>query len=196
MKTITIDDVMKFHLCWEDARERMENIAAEYNRQDWTALDILRLPKTLVNNVDKLWLVLREDLIDAPILHEFACRCAERVLSRIDNPDPRSVAAMAAKRAWLKGEITNAQLKDASSNAHWAAEAAAKTADRAAYCAAEAAAYHAADTACRDAQISACRAAFEAANDADNNACYADATAERAWQVETLIKILEVNDQL
>jgi hypothetical protein len=53
-------------------------------------------------------------------LHEFACRCAEDALARIENPDPRSIAAIAAKRAWLKGDITDHQL-DAAGAAAWAA---------------------------------------------------------------------------
>ena len=105
MKTVTIADVLSFKPCWENARKRMGKIAAAYNRQNWTALDVLRMPEKLVSNTDKLWLVLREELIDAPVLHEFACRCAERALSRIDNPDPCSVAAIAVKRAWIKGKL-------------------------------------------------------------------------------------------
>lgn len=54
------------------------------------------------------------------VLHEFACRCAEQALSLIPNPDPRSMAAIAAKRAWIKGEISNEQL-DAAGAAAWAA---------------------------------------------------------------------------
>ena len=126
MKTLTIDDALSFGPCWEDARGRMENIATAYNQQEWSAVDILRLPEDVVSNEDKLWLVLREELIDAPILHEFACRCAEHVLSRIDNPDLRSVAAIEDKRAWLRGEITNDQLESARDAtaygaAYWAA---------------------------------------------------------------------------
>lgn len=46
------------------------------------------------------------------VLHEFVCRCAERALSRIDNPDPRSIAAIIAKRKWLNGEITDEELDE------------------------------------------------------------------------------------
>jgi len=90
--------------CYDE--ERLRKIAGD--KQDWSALDILNLPD--VPDKDKLFAVLRVELIDEPILHEFACRCAERALSKIENPDPRSVAAIAAKRAWLKGEITDDEL--------------------------------------------------------------------------------------
>jgi hypothetical protein len=62
------------------------------------------------------------------ILHEFACECAEGALALIDNPDPRSVAAVAAKRRWLNGEIADEELAAAWSAARSAAWDAAATA--------------------------------------------------------------------
>ena len=44
------------------------------------------------------------------VLHEFACWCEEQALKNIKNPDPRSVAAIAATRAWRESEITDAEL--------------------------------------------------------------------------------------
>jgi hypothetical protein len=54
-------------------------------------------------------------MVDATnVLHEFACWCAEQALLREREagrePDPRSWAAIEAKRKWLRGEITNAEL--------------------------------------------------------------------------------------
>lgn len=46
---------------------------------------------------------------------------------RIDNPDPRSINAIAVKRRWIAGEATDAELADADAAA-WAAEAAARNA--------------------------------------------------------------------
>ena len=96
----------------------MEEIGSR--KKQWTALDILALPDEEVSAADKLWAVLREELIDAPVLHEFACRCAEEALKLVDNPDPRSVAAIEAKRKWLRGEIGNDALQ-AAREAAWAA---------------------------------------------------------------------------
>ena len=73
---------------------------------------------------DRLWAVLREEFIPAAILHEFACRCAEKALELVPNPDPRSVEAIEAKRKWLRGEITDDELaaaRDAARAAAWAA---------------------------------------------------------------------------
>ena len=66
------------------------------------------------------------------LLHEFSCRCAEDALTLVDNPDPRSIAAIEAKRKWLKGLITDKELDaagaaagDAAGDAAWAAARAA-----------------------------------------------------------------------
>ena len=135
MKTVTVGQFKSFRPCWletAEGRKRFARIAAI--RDEWTALDVLNLPN--VSAADKLWSVLREEFIDAPILHEFACRCAEYALSFVDNPDPRSIAAIEAKRKWLRGEITDMELRaawDAAWAAAWdAARAAARDAARAA----------------------------------------------------------------
>ena len=131
MKTVTPEQFKGFGPCWlEDAagRERFASIAAL--RAEWTALDVLNLPD--VSATDKLWSVLREEFIDAPILHEFACRCAEYALSFVDNPDPRSIAAIEAKRKWLRGEIKDEELRAAWAAARAAAGAAARAAAMAA----------------------------------------------------------------
>ena len=142
MKTVTLDQFISFGPCWledDDGLSRLKKIAGR--KKNWSALDILRLEN--VSASDKLWSVLREELIAAPILHEFACRCAEDALKLVEKPDPRSVAAIEAKRKWLRGEITDDELAasraaawdasrdaaraaawDASRDAAWAAAAA------------------------------------------------------------------------
>jgi hypothetical protein len=100
----------------------------------------------------------------APILHEGACVFAEQALRLIPNPAPRSVAAIAAKRAWLRGEITGEELaaaRAAARDAAWDAagdvslDAAGDAARDAAWDAARAAAW----AATRDAARAAARAA-------------------------------------
>ena len=173
MKTITYEDFVSFNPCWlTDEEERNEHAdqLARYRamRDEWSAIDILRLDE--VDAKDRLWLVLREELIDAPILHEFACRCAERALSRINKPDARSVAAIEAKRKWLRGEISDKELV-------------------AAMDAALAASWPSASNAARDAAMAAaCAAARYAARAAE---CAAIKSAEREWQVAELMRMLE-----
>ena len=173
MKTITYEDFVRFNPCWltdDEERDEHADQLAGYRamRDEWSALDILRLDE--VDAEDRLWLVLREELIDAPILHEFACRCAERALSRIDKPDERSVAAIEAKRKWLRGEISD----DARAAASAAARAAAIAAARAA---------------AKSASWAAARASARAA--ARASAMDAARAAERAWQIAELMRMLE-----
>ena len=55
-------------------------------------------------------------------LHLFACWCAEQALQLVENPDPRSIAAIQAKYKWLRGEITDNELdaaRDAARDATW-----------------------------------------------------------------------------
>lgn len=125
MKTVTVEQFRKFGPCWletAEGRGKFARIAAIKN--EWTALDVLNLPDVSVE--DKFWSVLREEFIDVPILHEFACCCAEYALSFVESPDPRSIAAIEAKRKWLRGEITDAELDAARTDAElYAAQAAA-----------------------------------------------------------------------
>ena len=135
MKTITYEDFVSFKPCWlvfEEERDKHADQLSRYRkmRDEWSAIDILRLDE--VDAEDRLWLVLREELIDAPILHEFACRCADRAIARIGKPDSRSVAAIEAKRKWLRGEISDDELDAAWDAALAAAKYAARAAVRAA----------------------------------------------------------------
>ena len=120
MKTVTVEQFRKFGPCWLETakgREGFARIAAI--RNEWTALDVLNLSH--VSAQDKLWSVLREEFIETPTLHEFACRCAEYSLSFVASPDPRSIVAIDAKRKWLRGEITDAELYAARDAAWYAA---------------------------------------------------------------------------
>ena len=154
MKKVTVEQFKSFGPCWlEDAegREKFRRIAAL--RNEWTALDVLALPD--VDAEDKLWAVLRPEFLPDEILHEFACRCAEYALSFVKSPDRRSVAAIEAKRAWLRGEISDDELaaaRDAARDA-WAAWDAARTAAWAAWDAASAAAWDAAREDARDHEV-------------------------------------------
>ena len=191
MKSITYAEFLEFGPCYLDDPKKkslMDSIAQRQER--WTALDILELKE--IPDEDKLWAVLREDLIEPEKLHEFACVCAERALSRVEHPDPRSVAAIEAKRAWMKGEISDAELdaaRDAARAAAWdAARAAASAAARAA---ARAAAWDVAwDVAWDAASAAAWAAKRDAAKESRKSAGAAAWDAEQAWQVNELKKML------
>lgn len=183
MKTITYEQFLQFKPCYlsnPDKKKLMDSIAQR--RERWSALDILELEN--IPAADRLWAVLREELIDAPILHELACRCAERALSRVENPDPRCLRAIEIKRAWLRGKATDEELVLALAAAQDAARAARHAtwaaAEAAALDSAEAAAWAAARYAAREAaQAAARRAVLAAAKDAENQ-----------WQIDELQKML------
>lgn len=121
MKIINYEQFASFNPCWltdEDKREKHAEQLARYRamRDEWTALDILRLDD--VSAQDRLWLVLREELIDAHVLHEFSRRCAERAAMDAAwavSWDSASIAACAASSVARSAEIAEA------SPAAWAA---------------------------------------------------------------------------
>ena len=145
LPTVTYEQFLKFRPCWLETEKGKKRLA-RYGRlkPEWTALDVLELNR--VSPDDRLWAVLREEFIPAPLLHEFACRCAEQALRLVEQPDPRSIAAINAKRAWLRGEIDDEKLAAA-----WAAAQAA--ARDAAWDSARAAAWAAARAAAQAEQI-------------------------------------------
>ena len=170
---VTFSEFLKFEPCWQDderGRRRLRYYARKLGGSA-DALEILALRR--IPAEDRLWAVLREKFIPTPILHEFACRCAEDALSRIDNPDPRSINAIVVKRRWIAGEATDEELA--------AAEAAAWVARTSAQDAAEAAAW-VARTSAQDA-VEAATLAAQTATWAARTAAWAARTA--AWATWT-----------
>ena len=194
MKTVTPEQFKEFGPCWLETaagRKRYARVAAM--RDEWSALDVLALDG--VSNEDKLWAVLREEFIDAPVLHEYACRCAEYALTFVREPDSRSIAAIEAKRKWLRGEISNDDLTAAWSAAWAAARDAARYAARAAWAAAWAA-WDAARYAARAAAWSAAWAAWDAARAAAWWAAWDAARyAARKHEVKLLKELLREVEQ-
>lgn len=185
MKTVTPEQFKEFGPCWLETaagRQRYARVAAM--RDEWSALDVLALDG--VSNEDKLWAVLREEFIDAPVLHEYACRCAEYALTFVREPDSRSIAAIEAKRKWLRGEISNDDLTAARAAAWDAARDAARAAAWDANATARAAAWAACDAA---------RAAWTAADAAWDAAWDAARAAAREHEVKLLKELLREVEQ-
>lgn len=178
MKLVTCEEFLKFNPCWLRKEGGAERIKAYFDRfgGSMSALDILNLYD--VSEVDKLWAVLREEFIPAPILHEFACVCVDYALSLIETPDPRSIKAVEVKRAWLRGEAIDEELA-----------AACDAALEAAYDAPSCVAYWAA--AAKGAARAAARYAAQAAYDTACTAYEASEAATREAQVAYLIMALE-----
>ena len=119
----------------------------------------------------------------APILHEFACHVAEDVLTKANITDAQPWAAIAAKRAWLRGEITDVELLAAGDAARDAARAVAQAARDAAWTATRYAAREAAWAAAGE----AAEAARDAARDAAWNAAWAAAMDAHRGLLEEMV---------
>jgi hypothetical protein len=111
--TAGAEDVIAWRPC---SRWPHKAIRKLIGRKRWSALQILRASKG-VSVEDRLWLVLREELVPAQILHEFACRCAEKALQLFAKCDRKSVRAIAAKRQWRVGRISTEALAAAEADA-------------------------------------------------------------------------------
>jgi len=138
-----------------------------------------------------LWMLDATD-----ILHEFACQCAEDALSKVAQPDERSVAAIEAKRRWLRGEITDKKLLGSAWAAAWDAVWAARDAAlAAAQTAAQTAARAAAWAAARDAALAARAASDAAAWDDDARAARDAAVYEQNKRLTAMVMQAHENDE-
>jgi hypothetical protein len=177
LKKLTIDEIRSWEPCYDPAR---------YLPADWsgTALDILAL--TAVPPEDRLWVVLRPEVLNDTTLRRLACAfvretpiCDGRTVWDLLT-DPRSRAAVETAEKYCDGLATAEEL-DAARAAAEAAWAAARSAS-----AARAAAW-AARAAARSA--SAARAAVWAAEAAARAAAWAAATTENSavWAAEAAL---------
>ena len=156
MKKVTLSQFMLLDPCYSE--EQIIDIIGD--KKEMTALEVLDLD---IPAEDRLWAVLREEFIDASILHEFACRCAEEALKLVYKPEPQIVAVIEAKRKWIRGEIFESELT-AARDAAWntARNAAWNTARDATWNAVRNAAWNAVRDAVRSASSAAARSTLRA----------------------------------
>jgi len=181
---VTVGDVMAWGPCDDYEREDVQRLFGR--RKYMTADQILDLDIPIE---DRLWAVLREELLAAPVLREFACRCAERALRRERaagrKVDTRLWEAVRMARRYARGKATDEELA-AARDAAWDA------ARDAAWDAARDAAWDAARDAARAAAWDAARdAAWDAARDAAWDAARGGAMeSERKWQLKCLQRLM------
>ena len=178
MKTVTLERFLTFNPCWLEevgGEERLREIGSR--KKEWTALDVLALEE--VSAGDRLRAVVREDFISKNVLFEFALLCAEHALITAKVTDERCWNAIKVKRAWMCGEASDGELV--------AARAAARAA---AGDAAWAVAWYAADAAWASAWDAA--DAADAARKIKGREGYSH---ERAWQIETLKRMIVENEK-
>lgn len=105
----TVEDLLSWEPCDPYDEDRIRTLAS--GRERWTAREVLRYAK--IPPGDRLWVVLRPELLPVGVLHEFACQCAERVLpiyeKRYPN-DQRLRTVIDTKRRWVRGEVSDEHL--------------------------------------------------------------------------------------
>jgi hypothetical protein len=200
---INLDYIMQFDPCESGVKGYVN---AGYKDFSGDIFEFLSLEKISVKN--RLWVVLRPEIIPENDLHELACRFAESVLHIFEKKypnDDRPRKAIETKRKFVKGEIDreelNAAWDAASAAARDAASAAARDAARdAAWDAASAAARDAASAAARDAARDAAWDAAWAAAWAAGAAAWAagaaEGDAEEKKQIKIVLEYLEEKNEL
>jgi len=165
MKTFTIADIRSWKPCCDPSKHLPKGWSG-------TVLDILR--HETIPPQDKLWVVCRENLIDAKTLRLFAVWCARKVQHLM--PDQRSLDALDVAERYANGQATRDELAAA-----WAAARASAwdAAWVAAWAAARASAWDAAWASAWDAARGSARAsAWDTARDA-------------AWEKQ-IVKLIEM----
>ena len=177
MKTLSYANIVQFRPCYDPIKHIPENYSG-------TLAEILSLKQ--VPAKDRLWLIIRAELLSDKQIHTFALFCARQC--EVNSTDPRVKECNDTVEAFLKGEGTKEQLsaaesaaKSANSAAWSAAKSAAKYAESAAGSAAKSAAGSAAASAAKSAAKSATSAAESAAESAAKSAKSAESAAESAW---------------
>jgi uncharacterized protein YjbJ (UPF0337 family) len=191
---ITVELLRKWDACYPD--ERLRELVGD----GLTPVQVCDLPDVSVS--DKLWVLLREDILSARTLRLLACTWAERVLPVFERERPGDVRprdCLAVARRYAEGQATGEELA-AARGAAWAARDAAWDAAAGARDAARGAAWAARDAAwaARDA-AGAARDAAGAARDAAGGAAGAarDAAAgagDAAWGARDAAMATQLTD--
>ena len=129
-KHLTPQDIMGWDPCEDWTEERV--LAAFGDRESLSPLEISELED--VPHEDRLWVLLRPEIIPEPRLHELSCKFAEQVLPIYEESypgDDRPRRAIETKRKWLRGEATDEELSAAGDAVQAAVQAAASAADNA-----------------------------------------------------------------
>jgi len=109
MKAVTVDQVMAWEPCQEYTRERVEALFA--GREALTAADIVNLVD--IPALDKMFAILHPEFLTEQQAHYLACDFAETALPAFERLFPTDTAprlAVEAKRAWIRGEISDEEL--------------------------------------------------------------------------------------
>ena len=112
---VTLDDFLKFEPGWPDDERGLRRLEYCARKLGGSANALEILASRMIPAEDRLWAVLREEFIPAPILHACACRCAEDLLSRSRSPHggrglkstllhtlPGKIVSIPARMEWVE----------------------------------------------------------------------------------------------
>lgn len=198
MKLLNMELLRSYDPCYDPSR---------YLPEDWTGTVIDILNHKEIPHFDKLWVVLRDDLVSERLMRLFAVWSARPVQHLMQ--DPRSLAVLDVVERFAKGEASEAERDAALISALTAADVAAHATDPVAWAAARAAALTAALIGARAAALTTAKAAVDAAAwdaasaaaliaakiDAWDAAWAAAKDAASAAQRETLIEMIELENK-
>jgi len=112
-----IADIRKWDPCLES-----QQLINDHADDELKPIEILKTPLLAGRDDWRLWVVLREELIDKRTLRLFACDCAERALRKTQVKDKRCWQAIKIARKYAEGKATGAELnaaRDAARDAAW-----------------------------------------------------------------------------
>ena len=174
---ITREQQRLWGACYTD-----EKIAALVQADGLTPLEIAKLD---IPAEDRLWLLLREEIIPARELRLLACDWAEKACEKTGWTDERSLYATAIARRFVAGNATEAELAEARSEAYAATLGSAQAAQWSAAAAAW-------STAVSDAAEAAAWSASDAAEAAEEASDAVEAAEEaRSAQLADVVQVIE-----
>lgn len=192
LKKFTIKDIRSWNPCYDPSSYLKETFKG-------SAIDILNNEN--IPFADRLWVVLRTEILSDKMMRLFAVWSYRQTLVFIKNPDPRSIHAANTAEAFALGNATTSQLVSARSAAHLASDSASDSAAHSAHSASDSA-----DDSARSAAYSAAHSAhsvaYLAADSAFTAAAYSSANSARSEarsaQKQKLIEmiLIEAKDRI
>ncbi len=122
MKTFTNNTIRSWSPCYDPA-EKYPDEATQH-----TVITIL--DDENLSHADRIWVIMRTDLVSEKLMRLFAVHCARTVVDK--TTDERSINAINVAERFANGEANEADLSAAESAAWYAAESAASSAARSA----------------------------------------------------------------
>jgi hypothetical protein len=145
-------------------------------------MDVLNAEQVPAN--DRLWVVLREEFIDAKTLRLFGCWCARESLKLVEKPDPRLLSTIEIAERYACGKATKEELRVAELAARSVAWSVASQFTQ------PSEVWSVSECVARSAAMTASESAFESALESATWAARSDESAARPLQIEKLKSLL------